>query len=187
YLTLNMVDWNPPSPDGWTGLQFAPELLVDGAVSVRDAHVVQDNAADLSTSTLTVKAQLRNNTDVTQTATFGGTITGDRRIPFSTTVTVPAHATVPVSVPPIRLRHPAVWWPAQMGGQPMYHLDATARVGRDVADHTALDFGIRTVTSWLTPVVPGQTLGAAGYRQFAINGVPFVVRGGGWSQDLFLR
>jgi hypothetical protein len=187
YLTLNMVDWNPPAPDGWTGLQFAPELAIDGAVSVRDAHVVQDNAPDLSTSTLTVKAALRNNTAEPQTTTFSGTITGDRRLPFSTTVTVPANTSVAVTVPPLRLRRPAVWWPYQMGSQPLYHLDASARVGREVTDHTALDFGIRTVTSWLTPVVPGKTLGAAGYRQFAVNGVPFVVRGGGWSQDLFLR
>jgi hypothetical protein len=31
------------------------------------------------------------------------------------------------------------------------------------------------------------TYGASGYRKFSINGRPFVVRGGGWSQDLFLR
>src|SRR5256885_8310026 len=44
YLTLDMVDWNPRSPDNWTGLQFAPQLIHDGAVSVRNAHVVQNNA-----------------------------------------------------------------------------------------------------------------------------------------------
>src|SRR4051794_15669823 len=29
-LTLSRVDWNPPSPDRWTALQFAPELAQDG-------------------------------------------------------------------------------------------------------------------------------------------------------------
>ena len=187
YLTLDTVDWNPAPPDNWTGLQFAPELVVDGAVSVRNAHVLQNNAADLSSSNLTVKADLRNNTAQPQTATFSGAVTGDRTIPFSRTVTLPPNATVTVTVPPLRLTKPAIWWPYQMGGQPMYHLDANARVGNDVTDRAGLDFGIRTVTSTLTPVVAGQTLGDAGYRQFAVNGVPFVVRGGGWSQDLFLR
>ena len=35
--------------------------------------------------------------------------------------------------------------------------------------------------------MPGRTYGRSGYRQFLINGRPFVVRGGGWSQELFLR
>ena len=193
YLTLNMVDWNPPSPDNWTGLQFAPQLAQDGAVSVRNAHVVQANAADLSTSELTVKADLRNNTAVARSTEFTATITGDRRITVRKRVTVPAGATVAVSLvpadfPQLRLRRPAVWWPYQMGGQPMYHLAVTATgANNEVSDRYGEDFGIRTVTSRLTPVVPGQTLGAAGYRQYAVNGVPFVVRGGGWSQDLFLR
>jgi hypothetical protein len=189
YLTLNMVDWNPPSPDNWTGLQFAPELRSDGAVSVRGAHVVQANAADLSSSNLTVKADLRNNTGTPQTAQLTGAITGPRgcRITVRSTVTIPANATVTVSAPAAHLDHPAIWWPYQMGDQPMYHLDVAAKVGRDVTDRAAEDFGIRTVTSYLTPVVPGQTIAPAGSRQFVINGRPFVVRGGGWSQDLFLR
>ena len=76
YLTLNMVDWNPDSPDGWTGLQFAPQLAQDGAISVRNAHVVEDNAPDLRSSEITVKADLRNNTDTAQAATFSGSIAG---------------------------------------------------------------------------------------------------------------
>ena len=39
----------------------------------------------------------------------------------------------------------------------------------------------------LTRVVPGKTCGPRGYRQFVVNGVPVVIQGGGWSQDMFLR
>jgi hypothetical protein len=187
YLTLNMLDWNPAAPDNYTGLQFAPEVKVDGAVSVRDAHVVQANAADLSASDLTVKASLRNNTAVPQNADVSAVITGDRLLTVRSTVVVPPNATVPVELPKVHVARPAIWWPYQMGGQPMYHLALTASVNRAVSDRATQDFGIRTVTSRLTPVVPGQTLGSAGYRQYLVNGVPFVVRGGGWSQDMFLR
>ena len=193
YLTLDMVDWNPDSPDNWTGLQFAPTLETDGAISVRNAHVLQANAADLSSSDLTIKAELRNNTGsavstvVTATVSRPGTW-----IPVRKRITVPAGATVtavlsPAEFPQLGLRHPAVWWPYQLGDQPLYHLSVDASVdGRD-SDGQSEDFGIRTVTSHLTPVVPGKTLGEQGYRQFVINGRPFVVRGGGWSQELFLR
>ena len=188
YLTLNMVDWNQPSPDNWTGLQFAPQLAQDGAVSVRDLHVVQDTRADLSRSDLTVKAQLRNNTAAPVTTTFSGTVSRPGfRADFRRTVTIPAGATVPVSAEPVSVRHPAIWWPYQMGDQPMYHVAVAAAVGRTVSDRAADDFGIRTVTASRTPVVPGKTLGADGYLTYQINGRPLVIRGGGWSQEMFLR
>jgi exo-1,4-beta-D-glucosaminidase len=193
YLTLNMVDWNPEPPDNWTGLQFAPQFAQDGPISVRNLHVVQDNAADLSSSNLTVKADLRNNTGTAQTAQLSGSIarpgtdirfTSNQMVPANSTKTV---ALTPADLPQLHLEHPAVWWPHQMGGQPLYHLAVSAAVGGANSDASSEDFGIRTVTSHLTPVVPGQTHGESGYLQFVINGKPFVVRGGGWSQELFLR
>jgi exo-1,4-beta-D-glucosaminidase len=188
YLTVDMVDWNPPSPDGLTGLQFAPTLDQDGSVSVRNAHVLQANAADLSSSELTVRADVRNNTDSPQTATVSGSISRPgTELPFGTRVTVAAHGTSTVTLNPVHLDHPAIWWPYQMGDQPMYHLTVRADVHGSRSDEKSEDFGIRTVTSRLTPVVPGQTLGPDGYRQFVINGEPLVIRGGGWSQELFLR
>ena len=87
---------------------------------------------------------------------------------------------------PVVLRHPAVWWPYQMGASRSTTWRSTRRSDGAVSDSAAEDFGIRTVRSRLTPVRPG-TYGRHGYRQFAINGRPFVVRGGGWSQDMFLR
>jgi hypothetical protein len=185
YLTVNMLDWNPAAPDNYTGLQFAPELAVDGAVSVRDAHVVQANATDLSTSDLTVKASLRNNTGTPQTAEVDAVVAGAGGFTVHKRIVLPPSSTTPFSVQR-RVWHPAVWWPYQMGAQPLYELRLTAVVGGRVSDRAREQFGIRTVTSTLTPVVAG-TLSSQGYRQYAVNGVPFVVRGGGWSQDLFLR
>ena len=121
-----------------------------------------------------------------------GSIThGSTDVEIDRSVTIGARASVivtvtPRQVPGLRLVHPAVWWPYQMGAQPLYHLALDAQVAGAVSDSAAEDFGIRTVSSRLTPVRPG-TYGRSGYRQFAINGRPFVVRGGGWSQDMFLR
>ena len=193
YLTVDMGDWNPAAPDKLTGLQFAPRLEQDGPVSLRDAHVVQHNANDLGTSDLTVKADVRNNTDAAQVTEFSGAITRPgTNLRFSKRVTVPANSTLtvtvgPSDVPQLHVAHPAVWWPHQMGDQPLYHLAVDANVQGKSSDGDAEDFGIRTVTSFLTPVVAGKTLGPSGYRQFVINGVPLVIRGGGWSQEFFLR
>jgi exo-1,4-beta-D-glucosaminidase len=188
YLTMDMVDWNPDSPDNWTGLQFAPVLEQEGAVSVRNTHVLQRNATDLSSSELTVKTDLRNNTDSAVSTVVSGSVSRPgTNIRFHKRVTVPAKATMTVAMDPQRLRRPAIWWPYQMGDQPMYHLAVEASVRGWVSDSESEDFGIRTVTSHLTKPVPGKTWGPEGYRQFVINGVSFVVRGGGWLQELFLR
>jgi len=53
----------------------------------------------------------------------------------------------PADFPQLHLRRPAVWWPYQMGGQPMYHLAVTVTAAGSVSDRYAEDFGIRTVTS----------------------------------------
>lgn len=34
---------------------------------------------------------------------------------------------------------------------------------------------------------PGKTYGPHGHRQLVINGVPIVIKGGDWSQNMFLR
>ena len=191
-LTLDMVDWSPAAPDGNTGLQLAPQLEQDGPVSLRDVHVVEHNARDLASSNLVIRAALRNNTDGPLSVRLQGAIDGaSGLVEVDRSVRVAAGATRHVSfgraqIPALHLRHPAIWWPYQMGAQPLYQLTLSALVDGATSDSATDAFGIRTVTSRLTPARPG-TYGSSGYRQFLINGRPFVVRGAGWSQDMFLR
>ena len=193
YLSDSQLDWNPHAPDESTGLRFAPELAQAGPVSLRNVRVLQNNAKDLSTSDLTVKADLRNDTGRAQRGEFRATVThGPTRIDVTTTADVPARTTRTVTLSPadnrrLHLSHPAIWWPYQLGGQPMYHLAASVRTGGQESDRYAEDFGIRTVTSSLTPVTPGKTHAPHGYRRFVVNGVPLAIRGGGWSPDMFYR
>ncbi len=93
-----------------------------------------------------------------------------------------------------------------MGAQPLYHMTMSASAsaapadGRSAgtsvaaesqspesgatADSQSVSFGIRTVSSELVGPSPQAP---AGVRRFSINGRPFVLRGGGWAEDLFLR
>jgi exo-1,4-beta-D-glucosaminidase len=61
-FTLDDVDWNQIPPDNNTGIQFPVQLAVDAALSDGNAHVVENNAADLSSSALTVKSDITNHT-----------------------------------------------------------------------------------------------------------------------------
>jgi exo-1,4-beta-D-glucosaminidase len=191
-FTLDDVDWNQIPPDNNTGIQFPVQLAVDGALSDGNAHVVENNAADLSSSALTVKTDITNNTTTAQTAAVTAAITppgSATPITVSQTVTVPASTTqtvsfAPSAFPSLTIPSPQVWWPYRMGAQPLYTLATSVAQNAVTLNSTSETFGIRTVTSYLTGSNSAEPSGA---RAFKINGVPIVIRGGGFSPNIFLH
>ena len=192
-FTLDGVDWNQIPPDNNTGIQFPVQLAADGALSDGNAHVTENNPPDLSTSALTVKTDVTNDTATAQSGTVTATITPPRPGPPITVtqdVTVPASTTQTVTFTPGRypgltITRPQVWWPYQMGAQPLYTLSTSVSQRGMVLNSTTESFGIRNVTSYLTT---GTSAAApSGARAFKINGVPLVVRGGGFSPNIFLH
>jgi exo-1,4-beta-D-glucosaminidase len=190
--TLDNVDWTQIPPDNNTGIQFPIQLQVDGALAVGNSHVNQDDAADLSSAALTVKTDVTNYTASAQTGTVTATITppnGGRPVADSQTVTVPANTTQTVSFTPsaypnLMITSPQVWWPYQLGAQPLYTLGVSVAQNGTTLNSTTETFGIRTVTSYLTG---SNAIEPSGARAFKINGVPIVIRGGGWDPNLFLH
>jgi exo-1,4-beta-D-glucosaminidase len=191
-FTLDDVDWNQIPPDNNTGIQFPVQLAVDGALSDGNAHVVENNAADLSSSALTVKTDVTNNTATAQSGVVTATITPPGTgtpITVTQNVTVPASSTqtvtfAPAQFPALTISSPQVWWPYQLGAQPLYTLGTSVAQNSTVLGSTSETFGIRTVTSYLTGSNSGMPSGA---RAFKINGVPIVIRGGGFSPNIFLH
>jgi exo-1,4-beta-D-glucosaminidase len=191
-FTLDDVDWNQIPPDNNTGVDSPVQLEADRTLTDGNARVVQDNAADLSSSTLTVKSDITNNTSSPQSATVAATVTppgGGAPVTVSQDVTVPANTTrtvsfTPSAFPALTIAHPQVWWPYQLGAQPLYTLATSVSQNGAVLDGTSETFGIRTVTSYLTGSSKAEPSGA---RAFKINGVPIVIRGGGFSPDLLLH
>jgi exo-1,4-beta-D-glucosaminidase len=192
-FTVDDVDWNQIPPDNNTGIAFPVQLQVDSALTDGNARVVQNNAADLSSSALTVRSDITNNTGTAQTGTVTATITppgGGTPITVSRSVTVSASTTQTVSFTPgafpgLTIASPQVWWPYQLGAQPLYTLATQVAQNGTVLGSTSSTFGIRTVTSYLTS---GTSTGApSGARAFKINGLPIVIRGGGFSPNLLLH
>ncbi len=115
-----------------------------------------------------VKARVRNDSASAVTATVSGRIGSlsfARRFhwpPRSKAVTFG-----PADVPGLHLVSPRVWWPAGMGGQPLYRLDLTASVSGAPSDTAHESFGIRDVKA---------PLNADGARQFNVNGRRLLVK-----------
>src|SRR5262249_22491537 len=190
-LTLDNVDWTQIPPDNNTGLQFPVQLQVGGPLIDGNAHVIQNTAANLSSSALTVTADTTNTPATAQAATVSATVTPPTGSPITVTqnVTVSANSTqtvsfTPAAFPSLTIANPQIWWPYQLGPQPLYTLSTSVSQNSTVGNTTTATFGIRTVTSSL---IGASSMAPNGVRSFAINGVPIVVRGGGFDPDLFLR
>ena len=184
-FTLDNVDWTQIPPDNNTGIQFPIQLQTVQALAISDVHAVQHNAPDLSHSDLTLKADVSNLTRIRQTGTVTAILTapgGAERQIIETLTVGPGH-TRTVALP-VHVVHPAVWWPYAMGAQPLYRLRMSVGAPHGASDAAAETFGIRTIT---TRLIGASPIAPQGSRQFLVNGRPFVFRGGGWSEDLFLR
>ena len=179
-LAITWVDWNPAPPDKNMGL-FRPVYLTrSGPVAVRRPQVKTDLAPNLKAASLTATAELinassRSVSGVLHAEWEGGSLrqtvelgAGEsRRVVLS-----------PENHPELRMRNPRLWWPYQMGKPDLYAMRLTFAVSGAVSDAAAVNFGIRKITSELTP---------NGALLFKVNGRKILIRGGGWSPDMLLR
>lgn len=179
-LGIHFIDWSQLPPDRNQGLFRDVQLVPSGAVSLRTPRVTTDlPLPSLASADVVVKAEARNNTNAPVTTEVSGAIGA---ITFKQNVTLAAKETKtvtfnPGTTPALKIGRPRVWWPFQMGAQPLYEATLSAKVGGVESDATKTSFGIREVTSKINQ----------GGRTFEVNGKPFLVRGGGWASDLFLR
>jgi exo-1,4-beta-D-glucosaminidase len=187
-LAITFVDWAPAPPDASMGIWR--EVTVDTytcAVAARFPSVFSNISADLSS------AELQISVDVTNLAVSSahGNVTVfvemDGSEPFSVSVEVALAANetrtltfASLDHPTLHVRSPLVWWPWQMGAQPMHNLSVWFSVAADAtachADVLHSRFAIRQVSS---------ELDKNNHRLFRVNGRPLLIRGGGMLRSAF--
>ncbi|MBI4916631.1 MAG: glycoside hydrolase family 2 [Acidobacteria bacterium] len=178
--TIGFVDWNPRPPDRNMGIWRPVHLRLTGDVALGDVFVSTDvDTETLASAELRVQARLANRSARPATATVTGAI-GDIR--FSTDFELAAGESrevvfSPERVPALRLASPRLWWPYTLGTPDLYRLRLEASVGGRTSDVFETDFGIREVATYLNE---------QGHRGYTVNGVPILIRGGGWVDDLLL-
>lgn len=173
-LLIHFIDWAQLPPDRNQGIFRDVTFEPSGPVSLRNLRVDSDlPLPSLSSAKITTKVDARNNTGSPVNAEVTATVAGQV---FKQQVQLNANQTKTVTFSQ-DLQNPQVWWPFQMGAQPLYLATLAANVGTAESDTAKTTFGVREVTS---------NIRGSG-RQFTINGKPFLVRGGGWASDLFLR
>jgi exo-1,4-beta-D-glucosaminidase len=179
-LAINWVDWSPCPPDKDMGLTGEVALYTSGPVSVRSPMVATHLTGSTDTAELTVYGEVHNASarpvqGVAKIVLLG--IEAEQPVALdageSRTVVF-----TPEQFPRLRVPHPPLWWPYQMGEPHLEMLRMSFQADGRVSDEAVARIGIREVTSELT---------GKGARLFRVNGKPVLVRGGGWSGDMLLR
>ena len=181
-LNIGFVDWNPRPFDESMGIVRPVTLHMTGAVSVEDVFVVPHlDVETLAKADLELRVKLRNHAD---RAVEGSLVlaldgVGEASVPVS----LPAGAQQTVVLTPeqaamLHLENPRVWWSYDLGTPEMYSLEASVLLDGAVSDRKSVDFGVRSITSRLT---------VENYRQYTLNGKDVLIKGAGWTDDLFLR
>lgn len=179
-LGITWVDWNPAPPDKDMGLWKAVYLTESGPVSIRDPFVSSSLGANNSTAALSVSASLRN----ASARAVQGVLTveiGELRISQPVELLASEKKTVkfePGRYSQLRIEHPKLWWPYQMGPQNLYTAKVRFETGGQLSDRASVTFGIREVKSEMT---------AKGALLFRINGRKVLLRGAAWTPDMLLR
>ncbi len=180
-LNHGFVDWNPRPLDESMGIVRPVTLHATGAVSVEDLFVIPEPALPaLDKADLEVRVRLRNHA----AQPVSGTLTlaleeREAEVPFE----LPALAEQTLTLTPeqaslLHLENPRIWWSYDLGTPEMYDLRASVTLDGQLSDTRETSFGVRKIESRLT---------AENYRQFTLNGKDILLKGAGWTDDLFLR
>ncbi|MGC8653732.1 MAG: glycosyl hydrolase 2 galactose-binding domain-containing protein [Candidatus Kryptoniota bacterium] len=180
-VTLGFVDWNPTPPDHDMGLWRTVELHIFGGVEIKNPFVASSvDTATLKSADLVISAELNNNLNREVTGVISGTI---GKIKFSKRIKLaPQSAATAVfnvnEFPQLHINHPRLWWTHDFGSPNLYNLHLEFKVDNEIIDTKEVRFGIRQISDYINE---------AGFRGYRLNGKRILIRGGGWTDHIFLN
>lgn len=179
-FSIGYVDWNPSPPDGNMGVFRPVTLHLNTGVGIEKPFVLTTvNKETLKEADLTVSAELVNYTDQPITGVLTGTI---ESVSFEQSVTLDGNSKKTVeflvkNYPQLNFKNPRLWWPIHLGDPDLYDLNLEFKIDDAVSDVSQTRFGIREFEDyWLDEI----------HRGYKVNGQKVMIKGGGWTDDLFL-
>jgi glycosyl hydrolase family 2/Ig-like domain-containing protein len=172
FLSTIGWDWIPTIRDRDIGIWQTVFLSATGPVVLRDPLITTDLPLPRTDSAeLNVQTTVRNVTDALLSGELAGSAAGQ---PFSVPVVLGPHETRLISVPPLHVSNPPLWWPNGYGPQNLCNLHLSFQIDGETTDARDIAFGIRKITYQ----IPGSDNLA-----ICVNGVPIFCKGGDWGID----
>lgn len=179
-FSIGFVDWNPHPPDRNMGIFRPVSLHFFDDVRIENPFIETDlNINTLKTADLKVTAEVVNYSENTINGLLKGII---QDLEFEQAVTLSAHEKRQVQFdaalfPQLHMLNPKIWWPKNLGHPNIYELSLSFEHSDKISDSINQTFGIRSIKDYLTK---------DGHRGFIINGKKTLIKGAGWSDEIFL-
>ena len=180
-FNIGFVDWNPRPADESMGIFRPVWLRFSNAVSVSKTAVRSKvDTTTLDKAWLTVETTLSNKSDKPVKGKLKVEFEGET---YTQAVSLDPNSTRKVTldsemVRMLMVNNPRLWWCHNMGTPQMYSLSVSFMIGGKESDSQTVDFGIRQIDTYMTE---------EGHRGFKLNGKKILVKGAGWTDDIFLR
>jgi len=180
-FNVGFVDWNPRAADESMGIFRPVWVRYSDAVSLYNTAVKTTvDTETLRRAWLTVETTLKNASDVPVEGEITYTMEGRT---YRHPVTLGANEEKTVTVGPddagmFNVKNPRLWWCHNLGSPEMYAMEVSFNVNGKQSDSEDVDFGIRQIDSYMTE---------EGHRGFLLNGKKVLIKGAGWTDDIFLR
>jgi exo-1,4-beta-D-glucosaminidase len=178
---LGFADWNPAPPDNNLGIWREVSLKLSGDVSIENSWVRTDEISDdLGKASLSVIAELVNHSS----QSVGGDLIGTSEdISFSKHFRLKGGERRKIilgssEIKSLRINSPKLWWCNGMGEPNMNTLNLRFEEKDRISDVQDIPYGIRTIRTYMTK---------KGDKGFELNGKKVLIRGAGWTDDIFLR
>ena len=147
FLCSASWDWMPAIPGRNMGIYKDVYLSASGAVRVDDPYIITDLNDSYDKATVKISTDLTNLTDKKVSGTVKGTIRTkngkDKKVyKFSQKATVGAGETVNVTVKPLTMKNPDLWWPNGLGDPNLYTMNIYFEAN-GVSDAEDVTFGVR--------------------------------------------
>lgn len=179
--SIGFVDWNPLPVDRNMGIFREVFLEINDGIKIRSPFVYSKvNEKTLKDADLFIQSELVNS----GAETVRGTLRVDfelgvmeKKIEIKPGETL--HCTFsPADFSQLSVKGVKLWWPNGMGKPNLYNLKVEFLKGSRVLDAEQRRYGIREIRSYLD---------SRKNRAFDVNGKFVLIKGGGWTDDLFLQ
>jgi len=180
-FNIGFVDWNPRPLDENMGIWRPVYIEIDGKVGMKNT-VVQSkvNTTTLKEAWLTLKTELENNTNEIISGTLIGKIGADEfRYPVKLNPKENKNLTLTSKeIASLHIKNPKLWWCNNLGKPNLHQLSLRFETNKNCTDFDEITFGIREIETYFTP---------EGHKGFMLNGKKILIKGAGWTDDIFLR
>ncbi|MDR2927990.1 MAG: beta galactosidase jelly roll domain-containing protein [Cytophagaceae bacterium] len=178
---IGFVDWNPRPLDENMGIFREVTVNITGNVEIKNTWVQSNlNTNTLQEAYLNITTSIINHTDSNVRGHLKGSI-GDVEFKIPVTLTPKERKAVritPDDVKGLHINNPRIWWCTGMGKPELYTLDLKFVCDGAVSSEEKVTFGIRSIDTYFTE---------DGHRGYLLNGKKVLIKGAGWTDDIFLR